>query len=195
MLATLLGFVSGFFTAIFAEPLRIWMFAPRLRLEFVHDDDDFVTKTKEKTSQGTVHDARYVRVRVTNSRPALAKSCRAYLVKIEHQSNSTDEWEASEYSESLQLAWSGRHDQSRYGALDLPQDIPHFVDVLSVRAVSAEFLPGIESKLFRYEELYRRTGTFRFTVAVSGDGVKPAWIRLWFKWSGVWDQCEIVRLT
>src|SRR5687767_8761723 len=189
MLATLLGFLSGFLTAIFAEPLRKWFFAPRLRLEFVHNNDDFVTLTRETGG----HRAHYIRFKVTNTSSGLAKSCRAYLVKIEKPHNETGEWQSSDYSESLQLAWSGRSDASRHGPLDLPKDVPHFVDVFSVREISREFRPEFGVQLLRYQELYRRTGTFRFTLAVSGDGVKPAWIQIWFKWSGIWDQFEVVR--
>jgi hypothetical protein len=42
----------------------------------------------------------------------------------------------------------------------------------------------------RYDTLLLTPGVYRFTIVVSGDGVKPAWIRPSVSWSGVWDKVE-----
>src|SRR5690606_16025317 len=117
------------------------------------------------------------RVRVTNkSKWFVAKGCRAYLVNIERRSDAGI-WEPTVYAESQQLAWSARG-SGRHDAMDLPCGVPHFVDVFSVRDASTEFLPAIPERLYRYVDLYSTPGTYKFTVLVSGDGVRPESITL-----------------
>ena len=183
MIGTIIGFFSGFLTALFAEPLRQWLFRPILSLEF-KNTSHFVTETW-KRSDSTRHAARYARIKVTNTRRSLARSCRAYLVNIERIGPSGG-WESTDYCESMQLAWSARGGDA-YIALDLPKDVPHFVDVLSTCEGSKSFNLELQLKLFRHEALLGSAGTYRFTIVVSGDGVRPEWIWLSFNWSGDWD--------
>src|SRR5947209_4242810 len=75
---SLLGFLGGFVTALFAEPLRQWLYRPGLSLSF-GSSGDFITKTPE-VSGGAKYDAFYIRLRVVNTSSRLAKACRAYLV-------------------------------------------------------------------------------------------------------------------
>jgi hypothetical protein len=180
MLPSVLGFLGGFLTAIFAEPLRQWMYRPKLVLEF-GQSADFVTKTPER-SDDAQYEAYYVRVKVTNKRSRLAKGCRAYLVGIERLTE-TGRFERTEYCDSIQLGWAVRGDQS-YSAIDLPKDVPHFIDVVSTRPVSNSFKPHIHPVPMRYQQLFATQGTYRLTIRVSGDGVEPASSSLWFKWSG-----------
>ena len=183
----IISFLSGAATAVFAEPLRRWIYRPSLTLEFTVADH-FVAKTRE--SSGTsVYDAYYVRLKVTNRRRSLAKGCRAYLIDIERR-GSSGAWEPTEYCESLQLGWSARG-TGAYEALDLPHTVPHFIDVVSPRSVSTTFLPALSLHLYRYEHLFATPGTYRFTVLVSGDGVKPATLRISFEWTGQWDQFKV----
>lgn len=183
----IVSFLSGAATAVFAEPLRRWIYRPVLKLEFTQADH-FVAKTPERSGT-SVYDAYYVRVKVTNRSRSVAKSCRAYLVNIERRGHS-GLWEPTEYCESLQLAWSARGDAA-YTAIDLPQEVPHFIDVLSTRAVSASFLPTLSLQLFRYERLFAMHGVYRFTILVSGDGVKPASLQVSFDWFGQWDKFNV----
>ena len=187
-MSIMIGLVGGFLCAVFAEPLRQWLYRPIVALEF-KPIKHFVTSTREASSSGH-HGARYVRINVTNRRSALARSCRAYLVKIECRSRS-GEWEATEYCESMQLAWSARGD-GRHAALDLPKNVPHFVDVVSTRETSTSFKPETDGLLFRHMALFDSPGTYRFTVVVSGDGVNPVWIRLLFVWSSKWDDFQVM---
>jgi hypothetical protein len=182
----LIAFVGGFFTALVADPLRQWLFRPTLALEFANADH-FIAQTAEAGG----HQAKYVRVKVTNRGPWLAKSCRAYLVNIERRGQG-GAWEATEYCESLQLAWSGRGDGA-HGALDLPVGVPHFVDVVSMREIAKSFLLSTPLILMRYQALLASTGTFRLSVLISGENVRPTSLRLVFTWSGAWDAFQVSR--
>ena len=95
------------------------------------------------------------------------------------------------YSGVFQPSGRSGHGDGAYTALDLPTDVPFFVDVVATREVSSSFKPAVQWILFRHEALFGSPGTYRLTVVVSGDGVKPAWIQLAFKWSGDWEAFEV----
>jgi hypothetical protein len=185
-LSILLTFVAGFLTAIFAEPLRLWIYRPVLNLQF-DNNDHCVAKTDEGSPP--THRAHYIRVKATNRSSRLAKGCRAYLVAIDRR-GPTGSWNSTDYCEALPLAWSARPDVE-HGVLDLPKDIPHFVDVLSTREVAPSFRPEIVFTPYRIQHLFSSPGTYRFTILVTGDALKPAKLSISFKWTGVWDQYEV----
>jgi hypothetical protein len=178
------GLLGGFFTAVFAEPLRRWLYAPRLALTF-GTSSHFLTRTPE-IGPNSQYEALYVRVEVVNTRAALAKSCRAYLVNVERKGTSRN-FEPTEYCESLQLAWACQG-KRKFDAFDLPRDAPHFVDIISTRPTSTAFALATEVTPLRYIQMLATPGVYRFTIVVSGDGVKPVTIRPAVDWNGVWDQ-------
>jgi hypothetical protein len=170
VLNTLVGAVLGFAAAVFAEPLRHWIYRPKLKLSFDEDPDCRARTPEQAQVQGgprpvqSTHEADYIRVKVINTKPSIAKNCRAYLV--------------------------GVRGEEAYGPLDLPRGIVQFVDIVSTRSVSADFKPEIKPIPYRYFDLFRQHGKFRFTVQVSGENVKPVFIKVVFGWSGIWDQYE-----
>ncbi len=193
VLNTLIGAVLGFTAAVFAEPLKQWLYRPKLKLEF-GDDPGCTARTPEQAQlQGprpvqSIHEADYIRIKVKNTKPVIAKNCRAYLVAIERADNSGG-FKPTIYGDSIPLPWACRGEEA-YGPLDLLRGIVQFVDVVSTRSVSPDFKPEIKPIPYRYIDLFRQHGTFRFTVQVSGENVKPVFIKVVFKWAGVWDKYE-----
>jgi hypothetical protein len=128
-LSSLLGFIGGFLTALFAEPLRQWLYRPRLSLSF-GSSGDFITKTPE-VAGASKYEACYIRLKVVNLSSRLAKACRAYLVGIEKQVDGAFRPEV--YCDSIQLAWAVRGDQatncasSTWGSLPLKHFSQTFV--------------------------------------------------------------------
>src|SRR4030067_928179 len=177
-ISILLGFLGGFLTAIFAEPLRQVIFRPNLNLEY-YTSDDCITPTPEEDPNG-IHDAFYIHVKVTNTKRKLAEKCRAYLVRVELQDEKGN-FIPTEYCDSIQLAWACKYNQA-YEALDLPRGIAQFVDVVSTRSTENNFRPEIRPFPFRYSRLFQTIGIFRFTIQVSGDGIKPKFIQVDFNW-------------
>jgi hypothetical protein len=188
MISTFVGFLGGFLTAMFAEPLRQIIFRPNLKLEF-YASEDCVTPTPETNPNG-IHDAFYIRIKATNTKPRLAQKCRAYLVMVEKEDDKGD-FCPTEYCDSIQLAWACKGTQA-YAALDLPRGIAQFVDVVSTRSIAAKnFRPEIRPFPFRYASLFQQTGVFRFTIQVSGDGIKPKFIQIIFDWKGAWNTFKV----
>ena len=79
MMDILIGALLGFGAAVFAEPVRRWIYRPKLKLEF-GDDPGYRARTPEKSPPfNSFYEAEYIRIKVTNIKPAIAMNCRAYL--------------------------------------------------------------------------------------------------------------------
>ncbi len=187
VLNTFVGAVLGFAAAVFAEPLMRRLYRPKLELEFGNDPGCRV-RTPEQVEQDSTHEADYIRIKVRNVKPAIAKNCSAYLVRVE-KADDSGEFESTIYGDSIPLSWSCRGAQA-YVPLNLPRGVVQFVDVVSTRSISTYFKPEIKPYPFSYDILFKQTGRFRFTVQVSGENVKPVFIKIIFVWSGEWDKYE-----
>jgi len=193
----LVGGVIGFVSAIFAEPLRRWLYRPKLELTF-GDGSEYKARTPEQAAPidpersaariYDTHEAEYVRIKVVNTSSSVAKDCRAYLVNVQKK-NVNGEFASTIYCDSIPLAWSCQEDRA-HGPIDLPKDVAQFIDLVSVRDCSPEFRIEIEPMPLRYAGFVRDKGTFRFTVQVSGENVKPKFISVDFTWTGIWDKYE-----
>ena len=190
----LVGGAIGFASAIFAEPIRRRIFSPKLILSF-EDNSDFRSRTLETATildpdvsaapTHSAHEAEYVRIKVINDARPIAKECRAYLVRIEKK-NTNGIFQSTIYCDSIPLAWACR-EENAYGSLDLPNGVAQFIDVVSVRSISNKYRLEIKPLPRRYVGFLQDKGTFRFTVQVSGENVKPVFIRIRFTWDGKWD--------
>jgi hypothetical protein len=196
LVQSLVGWVVGFFSAVLAEPVRQGLFGPKLKLEF-GNGQEFKTRTPEDATFREVtwvtshHEAFYIRIKATNERRAIAKGCRAFLVAIEKMDEDSA-FKPTIYCDSIPLTLSCQDEDQRYTPLDLPNGVSQFVDVVSTRNLSGMspcFRPEIQVTPQRYVDLFQEHGTFRFTVQVSGENVKPVSIRVAFRWQGIWDDC------
>ncbi|BCK87752.1 hypothetical protein MIZ01_1545 [Sideroxyarcus emersonii] len=188
----------GFASAIFAEPLRRWIFSPKLILSF-EDSLDYRTRTPETATFRdpeisavpihSNHEAEYVRIRVINDARPMAKECRAYLVGIEKK-QTNGAFEPTIYCDSIPLAWSCREEKA-YESVDIPNGVAQFIDVVSVRSISDNYRLEIKPLPHRYVGFLHDKGTFRLTVQVSGENVKPVFIRVQFTWNGKWDDYHV----
>jgi hypothetical protein len=182
LLALFLGWLGGIATT-FVEPLREWVYRAKLRLEF-GDSLDFQTITPEFDLNGRGHRALYLRVRVVNTSARLARSCRAYLVGVEELKGTY--FSPTIYCDHLQLGWSAL-DSRTFDAIDLPQGVSQFIDVISTRETSPSLSLHTAVHPVRYSFLFANTTTYRLTIQVSGDWVQPETIRILVKLGGRWD--------
>lgn len=194
---TLIGGAIGFGSALFAEPLRRWLYRAKLELTF-GDGSEYRARTPEQATLNdpqrsavpiySTHEAEYVRIKVVNTSSSVAKTCRAYLVGVEKR-NASGEFAPSIYCDSIPLAWSCQEDRA-HGPIDLPKGVPQFIDLVTTRDHSSEFRISIKPVPLRYVGFFQDKGTFRFRVQVSGENVKPAFISVDFTWGGTWDKYE-----
>jgi hypothetical protein len=166
------------------------LFKPKLALKF-DEREGCISKTCEFDPSGTkVGEARYIRVKVTNESRLIAREARAYLTNIEKRKENGN-FGATEYCDSIPLAWSCQGKTDRFKQIGLPKDVNQFVDVIVTREKSAAFDPQVFAKPYRYVSLFNEKGIFRFTIQVSAAGPDPATIKLVLDWRGVWDDFAI----
>jgi hypothetical protein len=196
LIDTIIGAILGFGAAIIVEPIKNCLYGPKLKISF-DNSPEFQTKTHEhkltrspedpNKEQIDYYKASYIRIKVTNTKSAIANGCRAYLVKVEKQHDDGNFCDTI-YCDSIPLAWSCRSGEQRFLPVDIPKGINQFVDLLSTREVSTDYKPEIQFPLYRYIDLFKECGTFRFTVQISGENVYPVFIKVVFAWNGSWDK-------
>ena len=192
-LSAFIGGIVGFLASVLTEPVKNFFFGARLKVEFNPEDPGCATDTKESSGQG-FNKASYIRVLVTNTGKSIAKECRAYLKDVEIWNTGTGRFEATEYCESMQLAWSATPKPENFLSVDIPNGISRFVDVISVRDHSREITTHVPMVLYRYEEvLQKQTGKFRYTVLVAGDNLKPKSTQVVFEWNGKFGQQKVSK--
>ena len=184
LLSLIIALFSGFFIAVFAEPLRQWLFKPIVKLEFNKDLPDFVTHTPMTHGQ-----ACYIRVKVNNERRNVAKGCKAYLVNIEKE-QPNGEFCSTIYCDSIQLAWSNRG-KNAYDGIDLSKGVNQFVDVITSYSNRTDFEPQTFVKPNRYKPLFKQQGVFRFTIQISAENADPETIKIKLNWSGQWNVIDV----
>jgi hypothetical protein len=129
---SLLPFVVGVLTAIFAAPVSRWIFRPVLTVSFEPDTCVIETPTEVHAHTGKFGSkGRWVRVRVRTSnawlKSQLAKGCRAHLIKVEIEEH--NQFRPSNFVDTLRLKWSSQLPDEVTEPMDVPSDVAQFVDV------------------------------------------------------------------
>jgi hypothetical protein len=160
----------GLFSGFAGRRLEEWLARPRLVVEFLPGEDGFRTVGKWKDEKGTEIQEVYIRARVRNMSSRVARQCRAYAVKLEDvQPAGTI---TPSFFESLVLRWPG-YPKNYYIPRDIPKGVNQFFDVVGVFKHKPGWRFTWEERYTNLEGLADYKGTFRFTVLVTGDGVKP----------------------
>jgi hypothetical protein len=138
---------------------------------------------------------------VANVGKKVAKNCRGYLIQVERETRGGT-FERTPYHDSLPLIWSYKGKDQGYPAVDLLPGIDQYIDILATFSFpnkpppwhpkhdSERFEPQTQFLPPRYSNLFAGTGTYRFTIQVSGEDVEPKVMRLLFKWNGKWNDFE-----
>lgn len=189
---TAFGAIIGFIGSLIAEGVQRWVYGPRLQLIFEDGNEAYRTPTDIGIPKNA--DGIYIRLRVENVKPRVAKSCRAYLTRVERRVG--DDWRDTNFHDSTQLNWSGQ--QNGLMPLDLPRGVRQFVDLLYVlnplpgvaHPLNQRHLhPTLAIELFQYAHIWSTdNANYRLTVLVSGDGVLPVSHRVIVEWNGIWNQ-------
>lgn len=177
------GVVSGFLGGVFSNDLRNLMFGARLDLDLTERG------SRMRTHHTDGPEAIYIRVRVRNigAGMSIAKSCRAFLTKIEKQTSGC--FANTEYTESCQLFWSAQGDGSK--PLDIPTGVEQYIDVLRSNSESTQLFQTTVTPLFVYQNIFSTAGMYRLEVMVSGDGIKPIFYRIIVTHTGRWDEVTV----
>ena len=190
------GFIAGFATSVFAEPLRKSLFKPNVKIYF-EQTPDFTSKTpearKDNDGKESIGEATYVKGKAVNESRFLARACKVYLVNIEKKNPRTGRFELTSYSDSIPLKWASQPPDRIFSPLDLPKNINQYFDIVVLRDCSDQFDPQLYVKPFRDEALFNDTGTFRFTIQLSGDQTVSERILIILEWNGNWKDFKVYQ--
>jgi hypothetical protein len=148
ILTNLGSFLLGFITSVFADPVRQRLYRPVLRLSFSGGEDS-ITRTRMSNGGQAI----YVRMKVVNEKPALARQCCAYLIGVENMA-SNGCFHPTPYVDSIQLAWSCQLPGNERSPLDLPNGVSQYVDVVSTNNTTSNPIIQIAPFPFRDEQLF-----------------------------------------
>ena len=180
--STLGGLIGGFFV-IFGEVIRNRIVGARFEL-------DLTEGSRIKTPYRDGYEGIFIRVRVQNTGMIMAKSCRAFLTRIEKE-NELGRFEPTNYAETYQLLWSG-HEKPI--ALDLPNGLKRYVTVLRSSnnpLVKPIFQITATIPLLMYLNIVETPGKYRLQIMVSGDGIKAEFLTIIVTHTGKWDEVTV----
>lgn len=177
----------GALIAIFSEPVRKWIFRPRLVAEFHGDRDDFIVRTPVRPPGEPEHQAFGIRGYVHNTGRTTAYGCCAWLINIEKKNTTSGTFYQTPYHEVLPLQWSNCPNRDDKYNAEIARGMGQYFDILMFNARRDDILTFAESMPFRFESLLRQHGDFRFTIKVAGDDFGPVALKIGLSWSGQWD--------
>jgi len=191
------GSVIGLFAKELSEWISVFVWGPKLAVEF-GDGEDCLTLTPEEyqrqINESTVtiskerREVFFARIRVTNIKPRIASRCQAWLVNIESQ-DSAGQFRPTVFKDSIPLVWSYN---AEIETVDIPQGINRYVDLARVQSDVDGFQPQLRLRSggvsipLQYEYLFKSNGVFRLTVLVSAQEVKPQQIKIVLRRDGAW---------
>jgi hypothetical protein len=175
----LLSALIGLVARLFLWRLGEWWDRPRLKVEFIPNEGGFRDEGTWTEDDRQITEI-CIRARVRNESRAVAKRCRAFLVKLEevHPAGTTP----TVLFDTLLLRWP----PIDYEPRDIPEGINLFFDIVSVFKHEPGWLFTFKERSTRHAEPRNYRGTYRFTVLVTGDGVVPSGRKIDVSYDGDW---------
>ena len=181
---TIVTFILGFFTSVFAEPIRRWVLRPRLAVHFDNEPGEGLRCISKTPDSKVFHPdavpdgfAYYVRVMVKNKSRSTAKDCRAYLTKIEK----VGKWDqyVTTHQDPLPLAWAF----VGHSPISLPPRMEFFFDVFSTKSFDSRVIPMTNPQPMIWKKILTDKAKYKITVSVTGENVDPVTTTVEVEWS------------
>lgn len=178
-MADILSFLAGFFTAVFAEPLRRSLFKSTVTLKFEPRIDFGKRWIAFTTTSMPEVEAKYIRVsaKCSSRIGVTANRCRPFLTRIEYQESDTNGYKEL-HRDPIPLNWAYIGDQE----LDIHPQMEFFFDVVAVNSNEKQLRPQTTEKPLIWAKLLEGAGRYKFTVVLSGENIKPVALTLEFEW-------------
>jgi hypothetical protein len=185
MFGILVGWLLGMLTPVCSERIKLWLFGPKLQLDFTNTED-CVTLTPEEfqvapnVSAPEKRDVFFARIKVTNLKPRIATQCQAWLVDVE-AGDGQGGFKPTIFKDSIPLIWSYNAEAE---TVNIAQGVNMYLDLVRIQDNSTGFDPqmrshsGVVLRPLRYLPLFSKNGTLRFTVLVSAQDIKPRQIQV-----------------
>ena len=171
----------GAVLAVCAEPLRKWLFKPKLSMSFNEAESCVVQAVTAMESGQIVSSACYVRVQVHNRGRRTTKNCRPFLARIERLGHGTSK---TVHQDALPLNWSFTGQRP----MDVPPGMYFHVDVLEATEEHAHFVPCVKPIPKFWAGELSVPGTYRLTIMLSAEDIQPKVLSLLVTWTGKPEQ-------
>ncbi len=176
-----LTFLLGFFSAVFAEPSRRWLFRPNIVLAFRPKfgvGSRFIALTPEDTNRM----AKYIRASASNKSWVTAKSCKVFLTMIEKEVEKNHFRPL--HHDPLPLPWA----YLGASAIDIPPGMEFFFDIFAVNDQENRIEPQTyPMRPHSWKNLLQESGRYKFSVVVAGENLRLVPLSLCFVWKGSFD--------
>ncbi len=174
-------FLLGFATAIFAEPIRRWLFRSNVslvfqpRIGFGRRCVSLSTTTKPDVM------AKYVRVlaKCSSKLCVPAIRCRAFLTRIERRGPGETKY-TELHHDPIPLNWA----YIGSDPLDISPGMKFYFDVVAVNSSQNLLEPQTTISPVTWAELLKEPGRYRFSIELAGDNVGPVPETVEFEWKG-----------
>jgi hypothetical protein len=178
MFGMFVGWLFGMLTPVCSERIKLWLFGPKLQLDFTNTED-CVTITPEESqvslSSFEKRDVFFARIKVTNLKPRIATRCQAWLVDVE-TGDGRGGFKLTIFKDSIPLIWSYNAESE---TIDIAQGVNRYLDLVRIQDDLPGFQPQFRSHSgevlspLRYRPMFSENGVLRFTVLVSAQDIKP----------------------
>ncbi len=180
----ILTFLAGFLTAVFAEPVRRWLFRSVITLSFkprIGFGRRWISLTTTTTECVM---AKYIRVLAKcSSRIGLtANRCKPFLTKIEKHDPVANTYRELHH-DPLPLNWAYIGDLQ----LDIHPKMEFYFDVAEVNSAQNLLRPQTTIAPETWAKLLREPGRYKFSVVLSGENIRPVPLTIEFDWKGSFD--------
>ena len=195
------AFAAGIVGTVVTEPLRKFMFRPKLRVRF-SNESDLNSRSCRPLSVGPARRFRpapvppgelkytYLRGEVSNASRYHAEGVKVYLNSIDRVFED-GEIVRLDSDQSRQLRWSSASDEERGAARDVPNGVKFCFDLLFCStAEKLRYTPLVLTQ--RNTELLYEPGTYRLEVMVTANSSTPTTRSVTVVWNGEWDGLSVV---
>jgi|ERR1019366_7074184 broad specificity polyphosphatase/5'/3'-nucleotidase SurE len=131
-----------------------------------------------RITEGQAFHALYIRICVNAASHVVVRNCQAFLLSLEKQQNPNETFIYINLPQPIQLTDK---------PFDVMPNIPRMVDFMKTSEQDNKFSrTGYWPNAL--ENAFSDNATYRFTIAVNGDGITAPPIKIDVVWQGIWDR-------
>jgi hypothetical protein len=200
--SSVLVFISGMVSTLLVEYFKRRIFKPKLVPVRNSGKAGFVITTKVPGNRPGLHDARYLRIGITNTERTIAKDCRVYMTEISELTKDRQET-PTPYKDTLRLRWAYEGEEGEpHQGIDIPKDVTVYFDVYSSKREVKTANNVEEIRVFEFASKSAKSSpmfkdflqygkTYRLKMLITAEGANSVPLFLDIIMGNGWDQISL----
>jgi hypothetical protein len=201
--SSVLFFISGMVSTLLVEYLKRRIFKPKLVPVRDSGKAGSVITTKVRGDRPDLyHDARYLRIGITNTATTIAKDCRVYMTEISELTEDRQET-PTPYKDTLRLRWAYEGEEGEpHQGIDIPKDVTVYFDVYSSKREVGTANNVKEIRVFEFASKSAKSSpmfkdflqygkTYRLKMLITAEGANSVPLPLDIIMGNGWDQIRL----